>query len=153
MTRSATYFGEASPVTTVNGCKTVGPLPYANRPTDITSGTYTPTTEALGVNLNSVSYSEAQYLRVGNVVTVSGLITINVVAANTPAHVWVHPPFASAFANDREAAGVLCAMVDNEPGAVFADAAEQAIEFYISNPTAADTNIAYAYHYTYRVIE
>lgn len=69
------------------------------------SGTYTPTISNIA-NATSLAATDAQYLRVGDVVTVSGKFTLTTTDATTTT-VELTLPVASTFTQDYEAAGVV----------------------------------------------
>jgi len=71
---------------------------------DIRSGTYTPTLTGV-TNVSSTTSYEAQWSRVGNVVTVSGKIGVEPTANNTSTRVRISLPVASNFATEQQCAG------------------------------------------------
>jgi hypothetical protein len=75
------------------------------RASNILSGTYTPTLTNIG-NVSSSSASVCQYMRVGNVVTVSGRITITATSVLTATYVRLSLPVTSgAFTSYDQAGG------------------------------------------------
>lgn len=119
----------------------------------IAHGTYTPT--ATGVaNVDSATPASAQYMRVGNVVTVSGTVSVDpTAAAGTTTSLRLTLPVASNFANANE-----CAGSGSEPGSGSAPSAvivaadptnDEALLTYAASATSAQTIV---YHYTYRII-
>jgi hypothetical protein len=72
---------------------------------DSTSGTYTPTETSTG-NLDSTPVAlEAQYMRVGNTVTVSGQVTIDPTTTATSTSFRLSLPIASNFGSNADAGG------------------------------------------------
>lgn len=119
---------------------------------NLISGTYTPTGTA-GTSVNSVTPNVAQYIRVGNVVTVSGSVSVNV-SATTACDFGLSLPIASSIANAYEVAGV-CHMdpfgqSSTRGGAVRGDTTnDRAQVVWIPTFTGAQ---ALNYTYSYQVI-
>ena len=78
--------------------KTVNPI--------IESGTYTPTATA-GINVNSVTVQDFTYIRVGNIVTVSGYTVINIASTTTNSEVRYSLPIASNLTNIYDLTGTV----------------------------------------------
>jgi len=76
---------------------------------NLASGPYTPSLTA-AANNTSPSISGAKYSRVGNIVTVSGNVTINVTAASTNTVVGVALPIPSNFTLNDDVTGTLTAL-------------------------------------------
>ena len=117
----------------------------------IASGTATPT--ATGVtNVTTTASSNAQWLRVGNCVTVSGYLAIDTTAAGTT-NLRIALPIASALAAVHDLIGV--ATVD-EGGMLFqqcvcyADTTNDAA--YFAFTVSASASVTLRYHYTYEVL-
>lgn len=70
----------------------------------VDSGTYTPTVTMV-LNLDSVTAHGCQYLRVGNVVTVSGEVGFDCTSIGSLTQFRVSLPIASNFSNAYECAG------------------------------------------------
>lgn len=70
----------------------------------VASGTYTPTLTVVD-NCDSVTAYQCQWMRVGNVVTVSGLVSVNATSSINAALFRASLPIASAFTNGWECAG------------------------------------------------
>jgi len=70
----------------------------------IESGTYTPTVAGLA-NVDATTANECQYMRVGNVVTVSGRIQVDATASGTLTTVRCSLPIASTFTNEWNLGG------------------------------------------------
>ncbi len=69
------------------------------------SGTYTPTLTGVA-NVTGSAASQAQWIRVGNVVTVSGYLTVNPTNNAVETKLGISLPIASAIANNYECCGV-----------------------------------------------
>jgi hypothetical protein len=67
---------------------------------NVFSGTYTPTLTN-GANVSSSTATACHYMRVGNVITVGGQLSITATAANTDTQVTMTLPVASTFSHDR----------------------------------------------------
>lgn len=116
----------------------------------VTSGTDSPTITAVS-NCSGVSATTAQYLRVGNTVTVSGRFSATA-SLNAAITVRLTLPIASTFANNYECAGACSAdtVASSSSGYVRADVANAQAEMAIY---PGDTNPrTYYYTYTYQVI-
>lgn len=132
---------EATTVTNLNLRKTLA------ESSNQASGTYTPTSSALS-NLDSATPSLAQYIRVGNVVTVSGKITIDATAGGA-ASVELTLPNASNVQGAQDVAGIASC------GAIMETAS---IDGVTANDTAKLSWVAvntssqsWSYTFTYRV--
>lgn len=114
-------------------------------------GTYTPTSTNV-LNLDSSTPHSAQWLRVGNTVTVSGTLLIDATAAgSTQTQVRLTLPVASALTDTNELAGAGCVqaptyMPVGVTGGVLSDTA---VLEWGSQSTASHT---LTYTYTYRVL-
>jgi len=115
----------------------------------LASGTYTPTLTSVA-NVASSSASVCQYMRVGDVVTVSGKITIQATALLTSTSIGISLPVASSFANDFQCGGTGAPIGANSAGPIYADATNDRAEFnYVSADT---TSRAFHFSFTYRVV-
>jgi hypothetical protein len=116
----------------------------------IASGTYTPS-ESHNGNITSLTVRPAQWIRVGNVVTVTGgleSVVSNTGGGNT-SNVSLTLPIASSLANFWELAGT-CSIVDivgSTNGSVTAQTALDRASLSISITTAATYNWSYTYSY------
>ena len=73
----------------------------------IASGTYTPTGFGVGSgNVEALTPNKAQWMRVGNVVTVSGMVQVNPTLANTNTFFGLSLPIAANFTGASDLAGV-----------------------------------------------
>lgn len=114
----------------------------------IGSGTYTPTVTNTA-NLTSITSRRAQWLRVGNVVTVSGSFTATISGVSALPHVSL--PIAS---NLTDTAALSGTAVSNSSSAapVGPNPALNAAEIFLSNPGGATlVGVDFRYHFTYEV--
>lgn len=87
----------------------------------IASGTYTPTVTSVA-NLDSSSAQECQYMRVGNTVTVSGIVTVDPTLTATSTQLGISIPIASNFAVNSDCSGVAFAYaIAGQGAAIVAD--------------------------------
>lgn len=118
----------------------------------VTSGTYTPTL----TNVTNVAASTAyvsQYMRVGNVVTVTGLVDIDpTLAAPTTTALGMSLPIASNFTAVTQAGGVFASASgsNNQNGGIASDATNDRVTFnYFANSTS---NNSFTFSFTYQVL-
>lgn len=119
--------------------------------TALDSGTYAPTFTNVA-NLDSTpTGSNAQYLRVGNIVTVSGNIIIDPTTTATVTQAGISLPIASNFNAVSQCAGVATAhAISGQSGVIRGDATNDRAELIW---TAVDTTSqTMYYHFTYQVI-
>ena len=133
----------------VGGIKTSRTTVTAPATTDgnVFSGTYTPT----AFNTTNVAAStpqSAQYLRVGNSVTVSGQIDIDPTATGFTI-LGLSLPIASALTSAVQLSGVFNCP-DADGGGIYGDAANDRATFQMTATSAA--NLTYYYTFTYRVL-
>lgn len=115
------------------------------------SNVYTPTL-TINANLDSVTAFQSQWLRVGNVVTVSGRMTADpTAAANTSTSVYISLPVASNFGAIEDCGGTAaCNSVFGLAAAIYADtSSDRAIMQWSSQQTSA---VSMLYSFTYRII-
>jgi hypothetical protein len=74
---------------------------------NVYSGTYTPSLSTVG-NVASATASACQYMRVGNVVTVSGRLLLTPTAANTSTRIRISLPVASNLSAPGHLSGTSC---------------------------------------------
>lgn len=116
------------------------------------SGTYTPTLD----NTTNVAASTAyvcQYMRVGNVVTVSGKVDIDVTTTATDFVLGVTLPIASAFTEEEQCAGALIQAIAanvKADGYVRADATND--RAYFAGQSVGTANYSWFFSFTYLVI-
>jgi hypothetical protein len=112
------------------------------------SGTYTPTWTGLA-NVDSVTSFSSQYMRVGDTVTVSGWVTINATADNTPTSLSFSLPINS----DTSVVNRL-----NGTGVAQGGGAAACLSGYGTNfgefevLPSVDTSVNYSFHFTYRIV-
>lgn len=120
--------------------------------TNCTSGTYTPTGTNVA-NAASITTNSCQYLRVGDVVTVSGEVDITPTATNTVTTIRLTLPIASDLANEHECAGTanqeLAGGLTND-GIIKGDTTNnEAFLKYLNKTSTATAN--WFFTFTYRV--
>jgi hypothetical protein len=115
----------------------------------IDSDTYTPSLTN-GTNVASSTAYLSQWSRIGNVVTVSGKVTINTTATGTT-EMGMSLPVASNFGNEYELGGTAASEINSStPVRILADAANNRASFSFD---AGTTGIAdYSFTFTYSVI-
>jgi hypothetical protein len=113
------------------------------------SGTYTPTITNVA-NVASSTAFECQWMRVGDVVTVSGKVVVDPTAA-TLTRIRMTLPIASDFGAEEDAAGTAGnRSTTGESGVIFADSTNDEVELrFTPSDTASNTLI---FHYTYNRI-
>jgi hypothetical protein len=117
---------------------------------NIFSGTYTPTLTN-GTNVNASTAYTCQYMRVGNVVTVSGRVDIDPGALQDTT-LGVSLPIASNFSANENLGGTFVCQASNSqaPGAIYADATNDRATFFYKAQTSAISSFSFTF--TYRVI-
>lgn len=113
------------------------------------AGTYTPTLTSVA-NLDSTNAFAANYMRVGNVVTVSGRISVDPTASGTTTTVGISLPVASDFGAIEDCGGVSAAGEFAESGAIVADTTNNRATLTFQSASTASHTIAFTF--TYRVI-
>jgi hypothetical protein len=121
----------------------------------IASGTYTPTFTNVA-NVDGFTARQAQWIRVGNVVTVSGQVTIDYTTANTATAFGVSLPIASDFADQYDAAGVAVSTTASlagtrAPFSISADSTNNRVEVGGETLTAS-SNMVVAFTFTYEIL-
>jgi hypothetical protein len=115
----------------------------------IASGTYTPTLTGVANVAASTAYL-CQWIRVGNVVTVTGKADIDPTTTITLTQLGISLPIASNIANPQNCAGTTAASAVNEQGAVIGDATNDRAEI---DMTPVDvTNQPYYFTFSYTVL-
>lgn len=87
---------------------------------NLSSGTYTPTLTGV-TNIDSVTDLGGRYIRLGNIVFVSGAALIDATAAAAATEVGISLPFASTLGSDFVIAGSASANAILQPGAILGD--------------------------------
>jgi hypothetical protein len=118
----------------------------------VASGTYTPTL----TNVTNVAASTAavcQWIRVGNVVTVTGRVDIDITTTLLASELGMSLPIASAIANDREIGGTANAANTEQTAniRIRADVTNDRAQFVWINQ-ASVANIAYAFTFSYVIL-
>lgn len=117
----------------------------------VDASTYTPTLTNI-TNVNASTAYACQYMRVGNVVTVSGKVDIDcTAAAATATELGMSLPIASNFANDFECAGTAASEITSTvPVRILADATNNRASFqFAAGTTSTDS---YSFTFTYQII-
>ena len=120
---------------------------------NVFSGTYTPAQVSTNTNVDSVTFVSAHYMRVGNVVTVGGQITIDATTATTDTVVRMSIPIASNFANSRELGGVgssFSTPYASNSITFSADTTNDCAELRLR--PSVNTSLIYNFSFTYRII-
>jgi len=113
----------------------------------IASGTYTPTITA-GINVTAPSASVCQWMRVGNVVAVSGRCFVNITTSTVATTFRVSLPIASNLTGASECCGYGgCQSSDNINFTVEGTAATDDATFSSRPPTNGATNIPFTFTY------
>lgn len=117
--------------------------------TNVTSSTYTPTGTA-GTNVSSLVTRECQYMRVGNVVTVSGMADLNLTGSGSAVFA-LSIPVASNFSLIEHAAGAGKCTTSEEAWSIEADTTNDRLTFRaISAGISLGLTVSFAA--SYRVI-
>lgn len=118
---------------------------------DFGSGTFNPSLSGL-VNIASIAFYAAQYIRVGNVVTVSGKVIIDPISTLTLTQIESTLPIASDFANEFELAGSGASTTSSpcEPIAIKANTSTNKAQINYF-PVSTGSN-DFFYSYTYLII-
>jgi hypothetical protein len=116
----------------------------------LASGVYTPTATIV-VNVAAATSYQAQYSRVGSVVTVSGKVDITPSAAGSVAEVGLSLPIASNLGANEDCGGSAATVnIFGEAAAVIADATnDRARVRWIPGTTSS---CSFFYSYAYRII-
>lgn len=116
--------------------------------TDLTAGTYTPTVGTTSNVSSSTAYS-AQYLQVGSVVTVSGVIAIGATSvADTTVEISL--PIVSNFTTSEHASGTVVREVEGNAGIIKAVAANDTVVLRMTPDSI--TSRDWWYIFTYRIL-
>ena len=118
--------------------------------TIITSGTFTPTLTNT-TNIDASTAFECQYLRIGNVVTVSGKVDVDATTSGSSTVLGMTLPFATTFGNQEECGGVgnYTALSTSGPG-IYADTTnDRALFQWLAG---ASSNQRIMFTLTYQVI-
>ena len=115
---------------------------------NVFSGTYTPTLTN-STNVAASTTGACQYMRVGNVVTVSGQLSVDPTLAATLTVLLISLPIASTFSSSRNAGGAAASSsnIYGESGAIIANTGSNVFELRLSPTSLA--NQSYAFQATY----
>jgi len=116
---------------------------------NVFSGTYTPTLTNT-TNISASTSFSAHYMRVGNVVTVSGNVNIDPVATATSTIMNISLPIVSTFSSQRNLSGVGADITTTQFSRIYADSTNNsaAIQFIALDAT----NRTHSFTFTYQVI-
>lgn len=118
----------------------------------IASGTYTPTLTNVANAGGTLSSDGAQYIRVGNVVTVSGKLQTIPTAATTLTQIGISLPVASNFASAHECSGTAASRRGSFfVGTIHADATSDRAELWFDSVDNVNAHVIY-YTFTYTIL-
>jgi len=85
-------------------------------------GVYTPTVVAIANCTNVADINQFTYLRVGNIVHITGSVHISILAANTATYFSITLPISTTMTDNSDASGTATgsAIMDDSPGSAFA---------------------------------
>jgi hypothetical protein len=122
-------------------------LGYNGVEDSVKSAVYTPTlTDVSNITSSSVSSNAFRYIRVGDIVYVSGRLTVSATTANTATEIEISLPIASNLANSIDLSGV-ATTPSNGYGQVIGDVTADTASFYVF-PTSAGSspwNVEFSY--------
>jgi hypothetical protein len=120
---------------------------------NIFSGTYTPTQVSTNTNVDTVTYQSAQYMRVGNTVTISGRVDIDATATGNTV-VQFSLPIASNFSSTAQGAGTAAFTSATVANNSFARLSAQTTDdcIFLQCNSTITTSASWFYTFTYRVI-
>lgn len=129
------------------GALTIGTVNTGNGAVELAAGVWTPTSNNIA-NLDSATAGEGQYIRVGNVVTGSVLITVDPTLATTSTQLELDLPVASDFGATSDAAGS-CGGDDlvSEVAGIRADATSNELEVLWVTTSLASHEISCSFSY------
>lgn len=134
----------------VAGDLTCSRIDTGNGMCELAAGTYTPTLTNVA-NLDASTAYSCQYMRVGNVVTVSGRVDVDPTTTLTSTQLGISLPIASNLANANECAGsAACPAIAGQSAAILGDATnDRAIMQWLAGDV---TNQPMYFSFTYRII-
>lgn len=112
----------------------------------IGSGTYTPTSSNL-VNATSPTIYQAQWMRVGNVVTISGAILWTITSDGLNTQIQLSLPIATTFTSDKSAGGTCCTDGGKTTLKIIANTSNHTIQFSGTSNGAGSQNATYIVTY------
>jgi hypothetical protein len=113
------------------------------------SGTYTPTLTNVANLDGSTAYS-CQYMRVGNVVTVSGRHDVDPTTVSTLTQLGISLPIASNIGASEDCCGVASGLSTVEPGSILGDPANNRADLFFISASAGSH--AQSFTFTYRIL-
>jgi hypothetical protein len=118
----------------------------------LTSNFRTPTATN-DANVDASTTQEERYMRIGDIVFVSGTVQVDATASNTTTTLFLDFPIASSITDQTMASGLITAQTTTGTVGVGYIIASVANDNAILNLTPSGTgNITYSYSYSYRVI-
>lgn len=123
--------------------------PEAGVYSTITSGTYTPTITN-SVDVSSMTMRQAQYMRVGSVITVSGNFTINSGNGFGESSFEMSLPVSSTIGATEDVAGVCSSITGNYQGAISGNSSNNTAN--VSTISEPGQNTTLSFTFTYQVI-
>lgn len=121
---------------------------------NVFSGSYTPAQVSTNTNIASVTFGASYYMRVGNMVTVIGLVSITATASATDTTLLMSLPIASNLTSQRQLSGTGASTSAGVYGSVVAailgDTTNDCVEFRL-RPTSTSA-VSYQYLFTYLVL-
>jgi hypothetical protein len=120
---------------------------------NVFSGLYTPAQVSTNTNVASVTFGASYYMRVGNMVTVIGSVSITATASATDTILLMSLPIASNFSSSRNLSGTGAStstgVYGSVPAAILGDTTDDCAQFRL-RPTSTSA-VAYQYSFTYLV--
>ena len=115
---------------------------------NVFSGTYTPTLTNVA-NIDSSASSNCQYMRVGNVVTVSGQVTIDPTVVSTNTELYMSLPIASDLSAGRNCSGTFASnsISTTNVGSIFSETTLNVANFRFMSNVATSTNFFFTFTY------
>jgi hypothetical protein len=149
--KNATFSGTMAGAAAWSALQTfAGGLSVTSTAGNIAASTYTPTLTGI-LNVDGTLATACQYIRVGSVVTVSGLVAIDATAAGAT-RVGISLPFASDFTDFGQLAGTASAVAEpTRPGAIFADTTNNRAELNYTATTGTG-QLSWYFTFTYRIL-
>lgn len=120
---------------------------------NVFSGTYTPSQVSTNTNVTSITFGVCQYMRVGNVVTVSGQVAVTATTASTATLVRFSLPIASTFTSTRHlggGGGAITTTYSQGGVAMLADTTNYCVDMRFT--PAANTATTWTFTFTYQVL-
>lgn len=120
---------------------------------NIFSGSYTPAQVSTNTNIASVTFGASSYMRVGDMVTVIGSVSITATASATDTILLMSLPIASNFSSSRNLSGTGAStstgVYGSVPAAILGDTTDDCAQFRL-RPTSTSA-VTYQYSFTYLV--